>query len=241
MLAHADLVESEGLAAAFPQVDVVVSGHEIEKLQENPMFVEKTVLLNTGTKGKAIGQLDIQWRDDKAVPDYKFQALSLSERLPDSPRMVELLTLYQQMLIAENLSVDLKREPPPTGGTYVGSASCKGCHPEAYAIWKESKHAHAYQTLVSHEHAANPECLTCHTVGFGFQTGFVNIETTPNLPNVGCENCHGVGGNHVKNPQRGYGQVTKADCLTCHTAQNSPKFDYDVYLPKIQHWKGEGT
>ena len=241
LLAHADLAESKRLAAAFPQIDVVVSGHEIEELQEDPVFVENTVLLNTGTKGKAVGQLDIRWSDARAVPDYEFQVLSLSERLPDSPRMIELLALYQQMLSAENLSVDLGREPPATGGMYVGSASCKGCHAEAYALWRKSKHAHAYQTLVLHGHAADPECLTCHTVGFGFQTGFVNIETTPNLPDVGCENCHGVGGNHVKNPQKGYGQVTKADCLTCHTAQNSPKFDYDIYLPKIQHWKGGGT
>ena len=240
LLAHADLAESEALASAFPQIDVVVSGHDQEELHEDPVFVEKAVLLNTGTKGKAFGQLDIRWSDDRAVPDYEFQALPLSERLPDSPRMVELLMLYQQMLLAENLSVDLEREPPATGGMYVGSASCKGCHAETYAIWKKSKHAHAYQTLVSHGHAADPECLTCHTVGFGFQTGFVNMETTPSLPDVGCENCHGVGGNHVKNPQKGYGQVTKADCLTCHTTQNSPKFDYEFYLPKIRHWKGAG-
>ena len=240
LLAHADLAESEALAAAFPQIDVIVSGHEGEELHEDPVLIENTVSLNTGMKGKAVGQLDIRWSDNRAIPDYKFQALPLSERLPDSPRMIEVLRLYQQMLASENLSEDLEREPPATGGMYVGSASCNGCHVEAYAIWKKSKHAHAYQTLVSHGHAADPECLTCHTVGFGFQTGFVNIETTPNLPDVGCENCHGVGGNHVKNPQKGYGQVTQANCLTCHTAQNSPKFNYDVYLPKIQHWKGGG-
>ena len=241
LLAHADFAESEALASTFPQIDVVVSGHEGEELQEDPVFIENTLLLNTGTKGKALGQLDIRWSDDKAVPEYKFQALLLSEHLPDSPRMIELLTLYQGMLLAENLSVDLEREPPATGGIYVGSANCKGCHPEAYAIWEKSKHAHAYQTLVSHGHATDPECLTCHTVGFGFQAGFVSIETTPKLPDVGCENCHGVGGNHIKNPQKGYGQVTQADCLTCHTAQNSPKFDYKLYLPKIRHWKGDKT
>ncbi len=240
LLVHANLAESERLASAFPQIDVVVSGHEIEELHQDPVFVENTVLLNTGTKGKAFGQLDIRWSDDGAIPNYEFQPIFLSERLPDSPRMIELLTLYQQMLIAENLSADLEQEPPATGGVYVGSASCKGCHAEAYTIWKKSKHAHAYQTLVSHGHAADPECLTCHTVGFGFQTGFVNIETTPNLPDVGCENCHGVGGNHVKNPKKGYGQVTRANCLTCHTTQNSPKFDYEVYFPRIRHWNHIG-
>ena len=89
LLAHADLAESETLASTFPQIDVVVSGHEQEELHEDPVFVENTVLLNTGTKGKAFGQLDIRWSDDRAAPDYEFQALSLSERLPDSPRMVD--------------------------------------------------------------------------------------------------------------------------------------------------------
>ena len=98
LLAHADLSESEGLASAFPLIDVVVSGHEQEELHEDPVFVENTVVLNTGTKGKAFGQLDIRWSNDRVITDYAFQALSLSEHLPDSPRMIELLTLYQQIL-----------------------------------------------------------------------------------------------------------------------------------------------
>ena len=93
LLAHVDLAESEELASTFPLIDIIVSGHEQEELQEDLVFVEKTVLLNTGTKGKAVGQLDIRWSDDGAVPDYKFQTVSLSGCLPDSPRMIELLTL----------------------------------------------------------------------------------------------------------------------------------------------------
>ena len=77
--------------------------------------------------------------------------------------------------------------------------------------------------------------MTCHTVGFGFETGYTDQTKTPILSDVGCENCHGVGGNHVKNPQPGFGQVTKDNCLTCHAAENSPNFNYDVYFPKIIH------
>jgi hypothetical protein len=235
LLAHASLVELEALASAFPQIDVIVSGDEHAELFKGHITKGKTVLLNTDTKGKSLGKLGIRWDDDGKITGSDFQRLSLSERIPDSPRMVALLTLYQQMLVAENLLGDLEQVPPSTGGIYVGSTSCKKCHAEAYTIWKKSKHAHAYQTLVEHKHAADPECLTCHTVGFGFQTGFVNIDKTPDLVDVGCENCHGVGGNHVKNPQKGYGKVTKTDCLVCHTAENSPKFDYAVYSPKIRH------
>lgn len=29
--------------------------------------------------------------------------------------------------------------------------------------------------------------------------------------------------------------MTKANCLTCHTTEKSPNFDYDVYFLKILH------
>ena len=235
LLAHADRVEAEALAKAFPQIDVVVTGHEQDEELKQPIFVGSTVLLNPGTKGKFLGSFDIRWDNDEKRANSHFQLLTLSERIPDSPRMTDLLLLYQQMLSAENLTEDVEQAPLSTGGMYVGNASCKSCHAPEYASWKKTKHSHAYHTLVERGHEKDPECLTCHTVGFGFQTGFVSEPQTPALMDVGCENCHGVGGNHAKNPPPGYGQVTKTDCLTCHTSENSPNFDYDVYFPKILH------
>ena len=85
-------------------------------------------------------------------------------------------------------------------------------------------------------HAADPECLTCHTVGFGFISGFLSQAETPNHLDVGCESCHGAGGLHLEQPYRnGYGTVTQKTCLVCHTTENSPKFDFDRYFPQITH------
>ena len=235
LLAHAGIDEATALAKAFPQIDVIIVGDEQSDALREPVFVADTVLLNPGTKGKALGMLDIRWDKGEKNADSQFELLTLSERIPDSPRMTDLLFMYQQMLAAENLSEDVERKLPSTGGMYAGNASCKTCHASEYASWKETKHSHAYHTLVEKGHETDPECLTCHTVGFGFQTGFISESQTPTLMDVGCENCHGVGGNHVKNPQPGYGQVTKANCLMCHTTENSPNFDYDVYFPKILH------
>src|SRR5262249_8041783 len=102
--------------------------------------------------------------------------------------------------------------------SYVGSEACAACHNkdpknnhgkrDAYAIWLESKHAHAYKTL---ETAKNPslrqfdgECLKCHTIGFGYKTGFVDEATDVangiSLKNVGCESCHGPCSDHVAKP-----------------------------------------
>ncbi|MCG9127035.1 hypothetical protein JT359_05470 [Candidatus Poribacteria bacterium] len=99
----------------------------------------------------------------------------------------------------------------------------------------DHRYSHAYHTLVEAGHEKDPECLPCHTVGFGFETGFTDQSQISTLSDVGCENCQGVGGNHVKNPQPGYGEVTKANCLTCHTSENSQNIDYDAYFPKILH------
>ena len=45
------------------------------------------------------------------------------------------------------------------------------------------------------------ECVVCHTVGFGYKTGFANEKDTPKLKDVGCESCHGPGSLHAKNPE----------------------------------------
>jgi hypothetical protein len=87
--------------------------------------------------------------------------------------------------------------------TFVGSDACKGCHKKAYEIWKKSGHGHAYQTLVKAERPSlrqhDPECIVCHTVGFGHTGGFKGAEVTEKLKNVGCESCHGPGSIHAAN------------------------------------------
>jgi len=88
-----------------------------------------------------------------------------------------------------------------TNGRFVGSKKCQACHEKSYDIWKKSKHASAYDTLVELVPPRNfdPECVSCHVVGwhptrfFPYQSGFESLEKTPHLTNTGCEDCHGPG------------------------------------------------
>jgi hypothetical protein len=123
----------------------------------------------------------------------------LMERYTEELKKGDYLGRYPQRTHEFQAGAAAGKEP-----TYVGSEACKKCHQHAYKVWKDSKHAHAYQTL---EEAArpsrrqfDPECIVCHTVGFGFKSGFVDAEKTKQLKNVGCESCHGPGSAHVAVP-----------------------------------------
>src|SRR5262249_51206298 len=76
-----------------------------------------------------------------------------------------------------------------------------GCHRQAYQVWSNHLHSKAYRTVVQTTKPSlrefDGECIVCDTVGFGHLSGFENDQKTPNLMEVGCENCHGPGSLHA--------------------------------------------
>lgn len=235
LLFHGKEAQAEELAKLFPAIDVIISGNKAEEPIETPIKVGKTLILTTGQEGKYLGRIDLSLDQSGKVKDAQLQVTALSEKIPDSPRIASLLETYHDIVKNEGLLEKEKREEPSRGGVYKGSKSCRMCHKETFKIWEGNPHARAYETLIKKNRQFNPECVRCHTVGFGFLTGFINQEKTPHLAGVGCESCHGVGSNHIQNPQPGYGQVKEADCRTCHTKEQSPEFDFKHYLKGIEH------
>ena len=88
------------------------------------------------------------------------------------------------------------------GATYAGAESCRGCHPKTFAKWSSTKHARAYEPLTNpkRNREFDAECISCHTTGFGYTSGFVSAEKTPFLKGNQCENCHGPGSLHNAEP-----------------------------------------
>ena len=123
--------------------------------------------------------------------------------------------------------------PPPGNagvtGQYVGTDRCGDCHKSFHTNWSDTLHAKALESLEEIGQDTNPECLACHTVGFGQPGGFVDRATTNVLANVGCEACHGPSRDHVENienkdllpPKNISGSV----CGQCHTGAHHPNFD----------------
>lgn len=130
----------------------------------------------------------------------------------------------------------------PSSAEFVGSDACQSCHPAEFETWSEQPHAHAYATLEAEQKSQDPTCLACHTTGFGRAGGFALEDGQANrvdLARVGCESCHGPGGDHVGKDARRVGTILsladKCDscvileiCGSCHDDANDPGFEFVV-------------
>ena len=119
----------------------------------------------------------------------------------------------------------------PAEAKYVGTKKCRMCHMPEHKTWKVTKHATNFETLKGDE-VKNPDCLKCHTTGFGKPGGFVSVETTPTLTNTGCESCHGPGSEHIEaaksSPQwpgdkKNINKVPQNACVQCHNPHVNQK------------------
>lgn len=128
---------------------------------------------------------------------------------------------------------------PPEGQTYTGAKKCASCHFKQFVAWKKTGHAKALDLLTA-KYEKDPECLKCHSTGYGEATGFKDMATTSSLAGNSCEVCHGPGSEHEKVAQSfGNKKLTPEDekvvrdsiwlmlpenvCVTCHMVQAHKK------------------
>lgn len=237
LLSHAPLEESVEIAKLFPEIGLIISGHGIDEPEDSATYHNNTLIVTAGTKGKYLGV--VTYSMDKAHLMRKAVSLMpLGSAQKDSQGMVSLLKEYQQRLIDEDLLGQTVQAPLQDGAFYVGSATCGVCHKVVYRHWLTTRHGAAYNTLVAMGHQFDPECIACHTTGYGYVSGFLSEKENKHLIDVGCESCHGAGSLHTANvndtayKHRSAGEVR---CVTCHDSEHSAKFKFDEYWEKIKH------
>lgn len=154
---------------------------------------------------------------------------------------------------------------------FVGNSKCKMCHKKEekgaqFAKWEASRHANAFETLKSEKSAQiakdkgletnawnAPECLKCHTTGFGDggyevmsesfwspvvddKVGAKAVKRMIGLQAIGCEACHGPGSKYkskktmqaiysgeIEGSTVGLQPVNEETCTVCHN-KTSPTF-----------------
>ena len=121
---------------------------------------------------------------------------------------------------------------PDKGPHYASSGSCVNCHSDEFARWTLTSHAQAWRSLVKRGETENPECIACHTTGYGEPGGFGELSTTNirKYKGVQCEGCHGPMGGHPNDGNVASKPITETSCTGCHDEANSPDFEYAKYM-----------
>ena len=176
--------------------------------------------------------------------------LPLEEKVGSDAAAQKLVDAYDAKVAEINLA-EAKTQPEacplPSRGeaAYVGANACIECHKDATEFWTQTRHAHAYETLVAVKKQFSLDCIRCHVVGWQQPGGVCRIDKTEvggsgfagrgvGRRDVQCEACHGPGSAHVKDPpEHIQAKVPASMCMRCHEPANSPKFDDAKYRPFI--------
>lgn len=132
---------------------------------------------------------------------------------------------------------DRKPEVPEAGqASFVGVEKCTECHDEARKVWDKTAHATAYPTLQKDFKEFNLDCVSCHVTGYG-KPGGSTVTWNEKLQNVQCEECHGPGSLHVKDPKNKALLIAspKSDsCVSgCHHPPHVEGFDAKAKMKMI--------
>jgi hypothetical protein len=162
---------------------------------------------------------------------------------------IKLLAAFA-LILGYALSMNLFAQDEPATPAYIGAGKCKICHKgdkngNIWETWENGVHAKTMD-LLNDEEKTNPECLACHTTGYGAGGYGAEGMAELDLANVGCEACHGPGSEYKskqvmedREASLAAGMIipTAETCIACHN-EKSPTFkgfNFDEYWAQIKH------
>lgn len=250
------------LAESQPGFDIVLSTSDSVDPPAQPEQVNdgKTWLVQVGQKGMYVGVVGL-YTDGE--PRLRYRRIELNDGYERHRELAQSMRAligdeFQNSLKTAAVLERFPKRPyalfnAPADATYVGVETCRACHPNTVKKWESTKHARAYEPLISDPRDAgrnrenDAACITCHTTGFEYIGGFTTLATTPHLKGNQCENCHGPGSRHAAAPAdldlRAAMKRSRDDfdsnhrCVKCHDTDNDPHFNFATYWPRIMHSK----
>ncbi|HVK10467.1 MAG TPA: multiheme c-type cytochrome [Gemmataceae bacterium] len=213
--------DAESAAQNFPDFHIILCKTPDESdapLQPTMANGGRTMIVQVGQRGQTVGVVGI-YKGPAGETELYYERVVMSDEFEtpaDQEKQNAVLNLLQEYsdTVKDNdyLSEMAKRkklhavQAQAKGAAFAGDAACAVCHQAETQVYAQTKHAHAYEALekiAKHPKGRNfdGECIICHTVGYEYQTGYVNAKETPHLKNVQCESCHGPASLHVAEEQ----------------------------------------
>jgi hypothetical protein len=241
LLSQLGKVESEDLVTAVDGIDALIIGHNVPLLAQGRM-IKNTVACYGGEQGQYIGRTILTLDAAHKATTGENTAFILSPDVGERADIAKLVKAFEdgwneKLRVEEKKKVAEMNSKLAQGNSpdrFLGAELCTRCHTTEADQWKNTPHAHAWQTLVDAKKDATPDCIPCHVLGYQKQGGFQGGQDSTKLANVQCESCHGMGTEHdaFATPPRA---VTAETCTGCHTSTTSPTFNFATYQPHILH------
>lgn len=231
---------------------------------ESTVLADGTRIVRMGEFGKYLGRIRLDFGDNGEIVGDEVIHVSLDSNTPTRSDISILLTDFRLELqdrreeflddptnpFEKMRSVELI----DVLSGFTGMGFCTPCHQLYGHELQATGHSFAWNIL-DEENLLNSECLQCHTTGYGYPTGMEDPFRDSHLQGVQCESCHGPGAEHVReqyiiakelDPSSMIPfsdpiglpftlEVPEVTCLTCHTEEWSPDFDFETYYPRILH------
>jgi len=240
LLSQLGKVEGEDLVSAVEGIEAIVMGRNVMLIQRGRM-VKNTVACYGGEQGQYLCRTELSLDDKRRMTTGQAEAVMMGPEIPDKPEIASLVKGFEDVLKERNRKIEMEQAaknkvqgPDNSVSHYLGAELCIRCHPSEGAAWKTTSHSQAWQTLSTVKKDTEADCIPCHSVGYLKPGGFVTAATTPQLANVQCESCHGMGTEHdafASTPHR----VDAATCIQCHNKERDPDFNFETHLPKVAH------
>ena len=99
-LTHQDMADDEQLAAAVPEIDLILGGHEHVPLNAT---VGRTLILKTGADAVSLGRVDVSvstGRGGRRV-ETKWELIPVTDEIPEKPEVAALVKQYEGAMTAE--------------------------------------------------------------------------------------------------------------------------------------------
>ncbi|MBX3463129.1 MAG: hypothetical protein KF830_08155 [Planctomycetes bacterium] len=255
LLLHGDEATARALVPTLRPAPDLVVGVDQDHVEPTPRSerLGDSLLVFAGIRGRVLLEVSLTRTAEGPRAACELVPLAGSKTLPGGggdPDVKAVLLAHREQVKQEKVLERMARRlPAPNGAAYVGTETCRACHPQAYDAWSQSRHAKAWETLEIAEADPKrygwpvthyPDCVGCHVVGHREATGFVSFADTPQLAGVGCERCHGPGSDHLLNPAGNRlgllgGVAASVLCVQCHDFEQSPDFVYAEKWQAIRH------
>ncbi len=246
--------DTDRLIATVPGIDVALYGQR-PSYDQDAKKVGGTIVNQTGVRGQYVGDLVVIVDPAGKVTDFGSKNITLDSTVPEDQTVAKSVSVTNdkitQMRADNRAKTQGEFESKLSQEHFLGTETCKRCHAAEYDQWAASPHGHAFASLdkpVKGKQRSD-DCLTCHTTGLGQAGGYQVTATStspppeaggsasassgqPDMTNVGCESCHGMGTLHQRT---GAVHIEEATCRTCHTSEWSPKFDFKTALAAVKH------